>query len=71
MGYDKVLVPPYRDLTRVDLDKVSTKHPIFVAYLNGHWGSVNSAGLEALEITRDTPTDLVKKRSLRRLFSAG
>lgn len=55
-GYDRALVAPHRNLTREDLDRATTRHPVYVLYLNLHWASANSLGLEAAGITRETPT---------------
>ena len=55
-GFDKALIPPFRNLTREDLDRATTSHPVYVLYLNMHWGSANSLGLERAGISRETPT---------------
>ena len=44
-GYEKLMVPPYRNLTREDLDRVSTKHPVFALYNNFHWATAKTAAL--------------------------
>ena len=49
---------PYRNLTREDLDAVSTKHPVFALYNNFHWATANSAALKELGIERKSPTNL-------------
>jgi len=41
------------DLTRAELDAISTDHPIFVWYTNGHDACVNSAALTAAGIAED------------------
>jgi predicted amidohydrolase YtcJ len=41
------------DFTRGELDAVSTDHPIFVWYTNGHDACVNSAALRAAGISED------------------
>ncbi len=41
------------DLSRAELDAVSTDHPIFVWYTNGHDAAVNSAALTAAAIPDD------------------
>lgn len=41
------------DLSRDELDGVSTNHPILVWYTNGHDACVNSAGLKAANIPED------------------
>lgn len=57
-GFDRVLIPPYRNLVRQDLDRVTTDHPLLVLYLGLHWASGNSRALEIAEIDRDTPTNI-------------
>jgi len=57
-GYDRVLIPPYRNLTRTDLDRATRDHPVLVLYLGLHWASTNSLGLEAAGIDRETPTHI-------------
>lgn len=57
-GYEKLMVPPYRNLTREDLDRVSTKHPIFALYKNMHWATANTAALTKLGIDRKSPTEM-------------
>lgn len=57
-GYEKLMIPPYRNLTREDLDGVSTKHPVFALYNNFHWATANSAALEKLGIDRNSPTEM-------------
>ncbi len=41
------------DITRADLDAVSTEHPVFVMHRGGHSIYVNSKALELAGITRD------------------
>ncbi|MBS9718999.1 amidohydrolase [Pseudohalocynthiibacter aestuariivivens] len=41
--------------TRLELDRVSTKHPIWVIHFTGHAGVGNSRALAARGVTRDTP----------------
>lgn len=57
-GYEKLLIPPYRNLTRADLDAASTKHPIYALYNNFHWATANSAALKTLNIDKSTPTKM-------------
>lgn len=57
-GFDRVLVPPYRNLDRHDLDRVTTDHPLLVLYLGLHWASANTRALEISEIDRETPTKI-------------
>lgn len=44
------------DLSREELDAVSTDHPIFVWYTNGHDACVNSAALKLANIPEDVGT---------------
>ncbi len=44
-----------RELTRADLDAVSTRHPIAVNHRGGHTSWYNSKALELANVTRDTP----------------
>jgi predicted amidohydrolase YtcJ len=53
--YDDTKLKDGRPLSRVDLDKVSTRHPVKVNHRGGHTYVVNSAALELAGITRDTP----------------
>lgn len=39
--------------TRWDLDKASTKHPIYITHSSGHIAAVNSRALELANITKD------------------
>ncbi len=54
-GYDDTLLIEQRHPTRVDLDRASTKHPIWIIHTSGHLGVANSRALELAGITRDTP----------------
>lgn len=54
-GYDQTLLAEGRHPTRYDLDKVSTKHPIYITHTSGHMGVANSLALEQEGITKDTP----------------
>ncbi len=54
-GYDDSQLKEKRRITKYDLDKVSTKHPIIIRHISGHLHAANSLGLELLEITKDTP----------------
>ncbi|WP_425396933.1 amidohydrolase [Aeoliella sp.] len=44
-----------RYLTRDDLDRVSTSHPVYVSHSSGHLSSVNSLALDQAGITDQTP----------------
>ncbi|MGH7288348.1 MAG: amidohydrolase [Myxococcota bacterium] len=54
MSYDDTLLREGRHPTRADLDRVSTEHPVGAVHISGHLAAVNSRGLEALRIARDT-----------------
>ena len=54
-GYDDTLLAEQRHPTRVDLDTVSTDHPIYISHTSGHLGVANSVALELAGITRTTP----------------
>lgn len=53
-GYDDTLLAEKRHLTRWDLDRVSTEHPIFLFHVSSHIAVVNSYVLEMRHITRNT-----------------
>ncbi len=55
IGYDDTLLAEGRHPTRVDLDMVSTTHPVFAMHTSGHLGVVNSMGLAVLGIDETTP----------------
>jgi predicted amidohydrolase YtcJ len=44
------------DLTMEELDRVSTRHPIFVLYVNGHVGAANSLAFQRAGIGEDVQT---------------
>lgn len=54
-GYNDQKLAEGRHPTRRDLDEVSTEHPIIVVRTCNHISVANSAALELLGITRDTP----------------
>ncbi|TFH24002.1 amidohydrolase [Candidatus Bathyarchaeota archaeon] len=54
MGFDDSVLKEKRFPTKEDLDKVSTETPIMLIHISGHFASLNSKGLELLEITVDT-----------------
>ncbi len=54
-SYDDTLLAERRHPTRQDLDRASTEHPVVALHVSGHLAAVNSRGLEALGIGRDTP----------------
>lgn len=41
------------DLSMTDLDAVSTRHPIFVIYVNGHEGAANGLAFQLAHIPED------------------
>ncbi len=53
--YDDTKVKDGRLITRTDLDRVSTAHPVFVVHRGGHTAFFNSKAFELAGITRDTP----------------
>ncbi|MEO7653955.1 MAG: amidohydrolase, partial [Bryobacteraceae bacterium] len=54
-GYDDTLLADKRHPNRYDLDKVSTRHPIWVVHISGHLGAANSRALAIANITAKTP----------------
>ena len=53
-GYDHNFMQEKRHPSRQELDAVSTSHPIMISHASGHMGVVNTAGLEAMNITEET-----------------
>lgn len=53
--YDDTKVKDGRQLTRVDLDRVSSVHPVVVIHRGGHTVFVNSEAFKLAGITSDTP----------------
>ncbi|MEI7953608.1 MAG: amidohydrolase [Verrucomicrobiota bacterium] len=53
-GYDDTLLAEGRHPTRADLDRVSTRHPVWVAHISGHLGAANSMALEIAGVTKAT-----------------
>ena len=51
-GYDDTLLAEARHPTRDDLDRVSTRHPIWITHVSGHLGAANSTALELAGVTR-------------------
>ena len=49
--YDHAKASGGQVLTRDDLDEVSTEHPVLVVHVAGHWGVVNSRGLQVAGLT--------------------
>ena len=54
-GYDDTLLTEQRHPTRVDLDRVSTEHPILIIHTSGHLAVANSVALQLAGVTRSTP----------------
>lgn len=54
-GYDDTLLRELRHPTRGDLDRVSTRHPIWITHISGHLGVANSKALEIAGVTKATP----------------
>ncbi len=53
-SYDDTGLQDQRHLNKHDLNKVSTKHPIFVFHISGHMGYVNTNAIEQLGITKES-----------------
>jgi predicted amidohydrolase YtcJ len=53
--YDDTKVKDGRLITRLDLDKVSTEHPVRVGHRGGHTSFYNSKAFELAGITKDSP----------------
>nr|WP_243853779.1 amidohydrolase [Sphingopyxis panaciterrae] len=53
--YDDTKVKDRRALTRADLDRVSTSHPVLVLHRGGHTALVNSKAFALAGVNRDTP----------------
>jgi predicted amidohydrolase YtcJ len=54
-GYAPYLLQDKKDLTRVDLDQVTQRHPICLVHVSVHGAVVNSTALKELGVTKDTP----------------
>jgi len=53
--YDDTKIKDNRPLTRLDLDKASTQHPIMVNLRGGHAAVFNSFAFQQAGVTRNTP----------------
>ena len=53
--YDDTKVKDGRPLSRTDLDRVSTTHPVAVTHRGGHTVFFNSKAFELAGVTKDTP----------------
>ena len=54
-GFDDTMVEEKRFVTKDELDRVSTKHPIFVMHISAHMGVVNGVALEKAGISEASP----------------
>ena len=55
MGYDDTGISDNRHLTRQDLDRASTEHPITISHISGHLNYANSLALKTVGISKSTP----------------
>jgi hypothetical protein len=53
-GYDDSLLREHRHPTRVDLDAITTDHPLCLRHVSGHLATCNSFALRIARITRAT-----------------
>ncbi len=53
-NYNDIALKEQRHPTKVDLDKVSTKHPIFIRHVSGHLGVGNTMALQKAGIKKTT-----------------
>ena len=53
-GYDDTLLAEQRHPSRMELDSVSTDHPIYIMHVSGHMGVANSRALAIAGITADS-----------------
>jgi len=54
-GYDDTLISDKRHLTRQDLDRTASDHPVFIRHVSGHLAYANSKALEIAGLDRNTP----------------
>jgi hypothetical protein len=54
-GYASYLLDDKKDLTRLDLDRASKKHPICLVHVSVHGAVVNSLALKKLGFTKKSP----------------
>lgn len=54
-GYDDTLLKEQRHPSRTELDKVSTKHPVYIYHMSGHVVVVNSLIIDRAGLTSDEP----------------
>lgn len=53
--YDNNLMPDLKNPTLSQLDAIAPENPLVIYHKSGHMGLMNSAALERMEITADTP----------------
>ena len=53
-GYDDSLLADRRHPVRADLDRISTRHPVFLLHASGHLVATNSLALQRVGIGKDT-----------------
>ncbi len=53
-GYDHEELKEKRQLTKLDLDKISTEIPVYAGHISGHVGALNSAALKECGIDENT-----------------
>ena len=53
--YDDTKIKDNRQLTRTDLDKATTQHPVLVNLRGGHAAIFNSKAFEMAKVTKNTP----------------
>ncbi len=53
--YDDTKIKDNRQLTRLDLDKATTQHPVQVNLRGGHAGVYNSKAFNLANVTKNTP----------------
>lgn len=56
--FDNTAIAEARMPTRVELDSVSSDHPVWLIHASGHNGSANSLALQKHGVSRDTPDPL-------------
>ena len=54
LGYDDSLLAEQRHPTKIDLDAVSTDHPIYLIHVSAHLGAANSMGLSLANINSES-----------------
>lgn len=55
-GYDQALTPPYRAITRYELDTISTTRPIFITSNTLHTGYANTKAMDVVGISEEKHT---------------